>query len=86
MKKLLIGIDFSKQKFDATIIPACGIKDIGSGEYGSFPNDTKGYRRSFKWVKTNSRDTNPEEWLFCGEDSGLKQCKEQIDPNYCGTG
>jgi transposase len=47
MKKLLIGIDFSKQKFDATIIPACGIKEIGSGEYGSFPNDTKGYRRFF---------------------------------------
>ena len=70
MRKLLIGIDFSKEKFDATIILACGMKEIGSREYGSFPNDTKGYRQFFKWIKTNAWETSPEEWLFCGEDTG----------------
>ncbi|MDR2950287.1 MAG: IS110 family transposase [Prevotella sp.] len=70
MKKLFIGIDFSKEKLDVTIILACGMKEIGSREYGSFPNDTKGYRKLMGWVKTNAWDTNPEEWLFCGEDTG----------------
>ncbi|GHV26964.1 hypothetical protein FACS1894176_08370 [Bacteroidia bacterium] len=42
LKKLLfIGIDFSKEKFDATIILACGMKESGSRAYGSFPNDAK---------------------------------------------
>lgn len=70
MKKLFIGIDFSKEKLDATIILACGMKEIGSRQYGSFPNDTKNYRKFLKWVKTNAWDTSPEEWLFCGEDTG----------------
>lgn len=26
MKKLFIGIDFAKEKFDASIISACGLK------------------------------------------------------------
>ena len=30
MKKLFIGIDFSKEKLDATIILACGMNEIGS--------------------------------------------------------
>lgn len=34
MKKLFIGIDFSKEKLDATIILACGMNEIGSREYG----------------------------------------------------
>jgi transposase len=70
MKKLFIGIDFSKEKLDATIILACGIKEISSREYGSFTNDSKGYRKLLGWLKTNSWDTKPEEWLFCGEDTG----------------
>ena len=40
MKKLFIGIDFSKEKLDATIILACGMNEIGSREYGRFPNNT----------------------------------------------
>ncbi|GHT64487.1 hypothetical protein FACS189451_12120 [Bacteroidia bacterium] len=70
MKKLFIGIDFSKEKLDATIILACGMQELGSREYGSFPNETKGYRKLYNWVKTNAWDTTPEEWLFCGEDTG----------------
>lgn len=70
MKKLFIGIDFSKKKFDATVILACGIQEIGTRQHGSFPNEPKGYRSFIKWVKTNSWQTGQDEWLFCGEDTG----------------
>lgn len=70
MKKLFIGIDFSKQKFDATIILAVGMKEIGAREYGSFANEPKGYRQFFKWVKAHNWECPVEEWLFCGEDTG----------------
>ena len=48
MKKLFIGIDFAKEKFDAAIIEACGLKEFGNREYGKFTNDKKGYRQFFK--------------------------------------
>lgn len=70
MKKLFIGIDFSKEKLDATIILACGMNEIGSREYGCFPNNNTGYRKLCNWVKTNAWDTISGEWLFCGEDTG----------------
>ena len=57
MKKLFIGIDFSKEKLDATIILACGMNEIGSREYGCFPNNTTGYRKLCNWVKTNAWNT-----------------------------
>ncbi|WP_279198037.1 hypothetical protein [Bacteroides finegoldii] len=70
MKKLFIGIDFAKEKFDAAIIEACGLKEFGNREYGMFTNDKKGYRQFFKWVKTNADKSVENEWLFCGEDTG----------------
>lgn len=70
MKKLFIGIDFSKIKFDATIILAVGMKEFGNREFGSFPNDKKGYRQFFKWVKAHNWECPVDEWLFCGEDTG----------------
>ena len=74
MKKLFIGIDFAKEKFDAAIIEACGLKEFGNREYGTFTNDKKGYRQFFKWVKTNADKSVENEWLFCGEDTG--SCRE----------
>lgn len=41
MKKLFIGIDFAKEKFDAAIIEACGLKEFGNREYGTFTNDKR---------------------------------------------
>ena len=70
MKKIFIGIDFAKEKFDAAIIEACGLKEFGDRQFGTFPNDRKGYRQFFKWVKTNCGSTVESEWLFCGEDTG----------------
>lgn len=70
MKKLFIGIDFAKKKFDATLLIAIGLEEIGNRSYGSFENDTKGYRAFLKWVKTNSLGCSTDEWLFCGENTG----------------
>lgn len=70
MKKLFIGIDFAKAKFDAAIIEACGLHEFGNRQFGTFSNDTKGYRQFMKWVKTQSGMSTVQEWLFCGEDTG----------------
>lgn len=67
---MFIGIDFSKLKFDAAIIEACGLKEFGTRQFGTFDNDKKGYRKFLKWVGTHSSGAAEAEWLFCGEDTG----------------
>jgi transposase len=70
MKKLFIGIDFSKKKFDATVILAAGLHELEERKWETFTNDPKGFRHFIKWVKQNAWKTTQEEWLFCGEDTG----------------
>lgn len=70
MKKIFIGIDFAKEKFDAAIIEACGLKEFGDRQHGTFPNDKKGFRQFMKWVRNNSGRAMDNEMLFCGEDTG----------------
>ncbi len=70
MKKVFIGIDFAKEKFDAAIIESAGLKELGERRFGTFTNDTKGYRQLLKWVKSQVGPTTEQEWLFCGEDTG----------------
>ena len=70
MKKIFIGIDFAKEKFDAAIIEACGLKEFGNRQFGTFSNDKNGYRQFLKWIKSNTVASPEEEWLFCGEDTG----------------
>ena len=70
MKKIFIGIDFAKEKFDAALIEACGLKEFGDRRHGTFPNDKKGYRQFIKWVKSSCGSASEGEWLFCGEDTG----------------
>ena len=38
MKKIFIGIDFSKEKFDATLIKAEGLKECAPSVYEVFDN------------------------------------------------
>ena len=45
MKKIFIGIDFSKEKFDATLIQAEGLKECAPSVHEVFDNKTSGYRR-----------------------------------------
>ena len=67
MKKIFIGIDFAKEKVDVTV------KKIaeGTSAYGQFQNTRGGGRDMVRWVKRFAKGTPPEEWLFCGEDTGF---------------
>lgn len=73
MKKIFIGIDFSKEKFDATVIKAEGVEERAPREHDVFTNNRRGYCRLVKWVKSLCRATGESDsdlWLFCGENTG----------------
>ena len=70
MKKIFIGIDFSKEKFDATLIQAEGLKECAPSVHEVFYNKTSGYRRLVKWVKAHAEGFAADTWLFCGENTG----------------
>lgn len=84
MKKIFIGIDFAKIKFDACIIEACGMKEFGERKIGTFTNDTAGFRQLMKWVKTHFKSIAPGEILFCGEDTG--SCSQPLSRWLFGKG
>lgn len=74
MKKISIGIDFSKKTFDATIIrheEDC----FNELAYNKFDNDTKGFKAFEKWVGATLRSTpeakDSSKWVFCGEHTGV---------------
>lgn len=66
MKKIAIGIDFAKEKFDVTV------KNVtnGTSVYGQFLNTRGGGRDMVRMVKKFAKGTTSEDWLFCGEDTG----------------
>lgn len=70
MKKLFIGIDFAKEKFDAAIVAACGMQESATRLFATFENNPKGFRDLTRWIKKNNAATTADEWLFCGEDTG----------------
>ena len=70
MKKIFIGIDFSKEKFDATLIKAEGLKECAPSVHEVFDNKTSGYRCLAKWVKAHADGCAADAWLFCGENTG----------------
>jgi len=63
MKKVFIGIDFSKLKFDAAIY-SVDTKTIVVTEV--FKNEQPGYIAFLQWVKENN-PYRKSEMLFCGE-------------------
>lgn len=70
MKKLFIGIDFSKEKLDVTIIFAEGLTETSMRLFNEFKNSVSGYKQLVKWIETNSNEIDPALWLFCGENTG----------------
>lgn len=70
MKKLFIGIDFSKEKVDVAIIFADGLSEMGNRMFNQFNTTTAGYGKLVKWVEQNANGTDPSLWLFCGENTG----------------
>ena len=74
MKKIAIGIDFSKKNFDATIKRRVD-NDFIELAYGKFDNDEKGFKAFLAWVRKTVRPF-PEgkgrsSWIFCGENTGV---------------
>lgn len=73
MKKIAIGIDFSKETFDATVIFRDGDSFCEVG-YCKFVNEQKGFKAFLKWVKSTVKQLPDSkiksEWLFCGEHTG----------------
>ena len=73
MKKIAIGIDFSKKTFDATIMRRDGDSFIELA-YSKFNNDANGFKAFEKWVRSTIKGT-PEArdrsaLVFCGEHTG----------------
>ena len=74
MKKIAIGIDFSKKTFDATI-KRREDNDFIEVAYSKFGNDEKGFKTFLSWVRKSVRQF-PEgkgrsSWIFCGENTGV---------------
>ena len=70
MKKLFVGIDFSKEKIDVAIIFAKGLTETSMRVSNEFKNSVSGYKQLVKWVENSSNETEPSLWLFCGENTG----------------
>ena len=70
MKKIFIGIDFSKEKFDATVIKAEDLGEMQSIGHQEFINKATGYRKMLCWVGSLCGADTCEDWLFCGENTG----------------
>ena len=70
MKKLFIGIDFSKEKVDVAIIFAEGLIETSVRVFNEFKNSVSGYKQLVKWVDHNSNGIDSSLWLFCGENTG----------------
>ena len=67
MKNLFIGIDFSKLKFDVSFFEISKMSEIYHRE---FANDKEGFSSLLKWI-TSLSTVEREDWLFCGEHTGL---------------
>ncbi|UKI43733.1 MAG: hypothetical protein L6U16_12200 [Porphyromonadaceae bacterium] len=67
MKKIFIGIDFSKEKFDVVIIMAENLEEKAPRVHEQFANDKAGYRKFLKWVKENSHGVGHVAVAFSAE-------------------
>lgn len=66
-KKLFIGIDFSKKTFDVSVIHQDNLQAV---DYQQFENSKEGCVSLLKWLKMLTKEPC-ENWLFCGEHTGL---------------
>lgn len=71
MKKIVIGIDISKEKIDASAIDVrnsqLGVQKLG---YQTFENRLMGFRRMLVWARKLIKGVSLEEVLFCCETTG----------------
>ena len=71
MKKIVIGIDISKEKIDATAID---VRDSHLGvvklDYQVYENRPMGYRRMLVWARLLIKGVGLKDVLFCCETTG----------------
>lgn len=68
MKKFFVGIGFSKESFDATLLRADA---LGRPLHRQFRNSLPDYPRFLRWAIRLSGSPDLSSVLFCGEDTGL---------------
>ena len=69
MYNYFIGIDFSKQTFDVTILSKNNLS--GKGEHKQFKNTINGMNMFERWIKKSVGKDSSEQVLICGENTGL---------------
>jgi transposase len=67
MKKVFIGVDFSKKKFDISVLEGSDMSVLG---HESFENERSGCLKMISWIRGLTR-VPCKEWMFCGEHTGL---------------
>lgn len=74
MKKVFIGIDFSKNKFDATLFHR---DNLSVKHHATFTNNQVGYSDFIQWIKEQTQ-LPKKDWLFCGEPRSLLSASLQL--------
>ena len=69
MYNYFIGIDFSKQTFDVTILDKNALSD--KGEHKQFKNTINGMNMFERWIKKMVGKDASEQVLICGENTGI---------------
>jgi transposase len=67
MKKVFIGVDFSKKKVDVSVLYGSDMSVLGQE---CFANELAGCKEMLAWVK-GLTNVPRKEWMFCGEHTGL---------------
>ena len=71
MKKIIIGIDISKEKIDASAIDVRNTQQgVQKLDYQTFENRPMGFRRMLVWSRHLIKGVSLEEVLFCCETTG----------------
>jgi transposase len=71
MKKIVVGIDISKEKIDASAIDVTGSQPgVVRLDYREFGNRPMGFRRMLVWVRHLKEDACLDDVLFCCETTG----------------
>ncbi len=72
MEKIVIGIDFSKETFDATLLRVedGDLSACGCGLHEKFSNNRPGWRKCLSWARRKTERKPSADWLFCGEHTG----------------
>ena len=69
-EEFFIGIDFSKEKFDATLIVNGNGAEAIMVSHEVFSNKKAGFADCIRWMRRETGKAMPEEVLLCGEDTG----------------